>query len=868
MPQTAPGQGADPNAAAGGNGNGGAQALAQARGLHEFLGTIDKLTEDDQRKIVEQGIVLLESFYAHLPLKRAMHAIDPLQRLRLLRRRLRRLTSEISFHHEMTEIFTSLRDLHTNYILPAHFARMVAVLPFDVECCFEAGRHVYLVSRVKADLGDPGFVRGVEVTYWNGIPIDRAVEIAAECHAGSNPDARHARGVAGLTIRAMVISPPPDEEWVVVGYRDAQGQDRQVRADWRVINPDQAADLSRPEFPISDAAATAYGLDIEGAAVKRAQAVLYAPAAVAANRRIQATRARAMEAATLSGVAGRAELEAAAAAGVEAEVQGLDSTMPTKLVARVVEEGGRQYGYIRIHTFDVPDDERFIREFIRLIELPQFPKDGLILDVRGNPGGLIWAGERLLQLLTPRRIEPCRVQFINTPRTLELCRRTPSLQPWVPSLERAVETGAVFSAAFPITDPGRCNDIGQRYRGPVVLITDARCYSTTDIFAAGFQDHGIGRILGVDGNTGAGGANVWTLGLIRHFFTQAGLPSPLEPLPQGADMRVAIRRTLRVGPEAGTELEDLGVTPDERHQMTRADLLEGNVDLLRHAARLLSGQPVAVAPTEQPAAPPQRQQPAPPREPPGDRDTHPQEETADRTETPMSNSEQDFMDALRQFESQGAVPGAASATAAGASSPQQQFEQTRGTSIMSGSDQEFMDALRAFESSGAGGGAQAGAFGAAEVQGAGAMGGGGASDEEFFRALAQFGGPSSAAAAFAGAGALAPGADVAGAAPSLGNICSTYRSVKPVITGVLGFIGAIPGIGGAAATAIRGLLTVLDAVCAGSGTAAQLCDKWKQVRVIVVRIVDAISKIPFVGGRAAAAIRTLIAALDTVCRFA
>ncbi len=50
-------------------------------------------------------------------MKRAMHAVDPLQRLPLLRRRIGQLTSEIAFHHEMTDIFTSLRDLHTNYIV-------------------------------------------------------------------------------------------------------------------------------------------------------------------------------------------------------------------------------------------------------------------------------------------------------------------------------------------------------------------------------------------------------------------------------------------------------------------------------------------------------------------------------------------------------------------------------------------------------------------------------------------------------------------------------------------------------------------------------------------------------------------------------
>lgn len=56
---------------------------------------------------------------------------------------------------------------------------------------------------------------------------------------------------------------------------------------------------------------------------------------------------------------------------------------------------------------------------------------------------------------------------------------------------------------------------GSHYHGPVVLITDAHCYCVTDIFTVGFKDHQIGHILGVDGNTGAGGANVWTHDLLK-----------------------------------------------------------------------------------------------------------------------------------------------------------------------------------------------------------------------------------------------------------------------------------------------------------------------------------------------------------------
>jgi hypothetical protein len=272
--------------------------------------------------------------------------------------------------------------------------------------------------------------------------------------------------------------------------------------------------------------------------------------------------------------------------------------MPGVFRARSVATSLGTFGHIRIFTFAVDNPVGFVAEFVRLIGL--LPQNGLILDVRDNGGGHIFASEFTLQTLTPRRIVPEPVQFISTPLSARICSKhkdNPTgidLGPWFPSLDQAAETGAPFSSAFPITPEDGANDIGQRYHGPVVLVTNARCYSATDIFAAGFQDHAIGPVLGVDDNTGAGGANVWTHGLLSSLLQVAPADpgSPYQALPKGANMRVSVRRTLRVGRLAGTPVEDLGVTPDVRHRMTRRDVLEGNVDLLERAGRLLAGLPV------------------------------------------------------------------------------------------------------------------------------------------------------------------------------------------------------------------------------------------------------------------------------------
>ena len=56
-----------------------------------------------------------------------------------------------------------------------------------------------------------------------------------------------------------------------------------------------------------------------------------------------------------------------------------------------------------------------------------------------------------------------------------------------------------------------------------------------------------------------------------------------------AQFRVALRRTLRVGKHwGGQPVEDLGVIPDVRYQMTKRDLLQGNADLMEKAGELLA----------------------------------------------------------------------------------------------------------------------------------------------------------------------------------------------------------------------------------------------------------------------------------------
>jgi C-terminal processing protease CtpA/Prc len=612
-----------------------AKNLGEIQSLPTFMEDAGELTTRARATIVDQALVMIDQTYVHLPLKRAMHAIDPVQRLRLVKQRLKTY-SERAFHNEMISIFLHLRDLHTNYILPEPFSNGVAFLPFHVEEYFEGAgstaNRVFIVTEVSGKLSDPNFKPGVKITHWNGIQMDTAVEINADREAGSNLDARHSQGLETLTNRWMGMSLPPAEDWVVIRYLPANGNgpSREARFAWQVSlpPPESGGDgsaLGMARHSAGRANRMRIGLDAKGEMQRRFRKLLFAPKAVSWQREMKKLGARAPQASrafyeamtsgawTVSrsgddrprapewGAAPRAsESKARRQAARRSKPSGAVMLGGVDLTAHsimpdVIKDFGAvagskgNFGYIRLVTFDFEEEiDTFIGEFIRILTL--LPQEGLILDVRGNGGGYIEAGERLLQTMTPGLIEPERFHLINTPLTLRMCQqKAGELVDWKASAEESVEIGAAFTQGFPLTAPEDCNDIGQIYQGPVVLIVDAGCYSTTDIFAAGFQDHKVGRVLGTSGHTGAGGANVWEHADLMHTLPRRH--SPFVSIRSGASFRVALRRSTRVGHRSGEPLEDLGVVPDEIYRMTRNDVLNHNADMIAHACKMLAKMP-------------------------------------------------------------------------------------------------------------------------------------------------------------------------------------------------------------------------------------------------------------------------------------
>lgn len=395
-------------------------------------------------------------------------------------------------------------------------------------------------------------------------PPHVAVRRHAERERGGRPDSGLARALDTLTFRPLRLGPPPDEQWMVLGFTTEDGQEGEVRLEWRFVDPGRPPDEAHP----TTAAALATAVHPERAIVRRAKKLTF-------NDSLWRTE--------------RADLRRGSVTGDPGEGW-ISGRFQDNVSARTVTVDGREIGHLRLWSFDLADDIGFVHEVVEL--LGKLPQDGLVVDLRGNPGGLIWAAERLLQLFTPHHVEPTRFSLLATDLTRQIAAARQNrglLGPWQRSLTGAIGTGELYSQAVPITPVGRCNDIGQIYGGPVVTAVDATTYSAADLFAAGVADNHIGTIVAIGDATGAGGANVWNTDVLRSVL--AGTAHALPPLPEGVGLTLSARRATRIGPSDGAPIEDVGVTGHRRRSMTRRDLLDGNADFLAYCARLLDAEP-------------------------------------------------------------------------------------------------------------------------------------------------------------------------------------------------------------------------------------------------------------------------------------
>jgi carboxyl-terminal processing protease len=169
--------------------------------------------------------------------------------------------------------------------------------------------------------------------------------------------------------------------------------------------------------------------------------------------------------------------------------------------------------------------------------------DGIVIDLRGNPGGLGVMSTGVAG------------HFLAEPASLgSMIGRDNTLQ---------------FNAL-----PRKVSTAGKRvrpYARPLAILVDARSASTSEVFAGGLQDLGRARVFG---ETSAGMA----------------LPAQAIELPNGDVLMHAVADFVT---GKGTRLEGRGVIPDETAVPSRAALLDGNDAALDAAKRWIGERTIA-----------------------------------------------------------------------------------------------------------------------------------------------------------------------------------------------------------------------------------------------------------------------------------
>ncbi|MEM8729728.1 MAG: S41 family peptidase [Pseudomonadota bacterium] len=573
--------------------------LGQTMPLSDALalaGAVEKpLTLQDRETIADQALRAMDQIYCHLYLKRARHAFDPVAALARLRRYCSHFKTDLEFHEEISLIFKRLHDIHTGYILPPPYDSMVAFLPFTLtRCCADPDkpedRHV-IVSGVLNGFKHDTFRPGVRVVGWNGTPIDRAIDKVGDLQQGANPAARMAFGTLLMTIRWLGGSMPPEELWVTVAFHDQEDKLHEVRFPWRVMllpdSKDPLAQAFPPLLALSELNTNLSHLNSNKPVSVDRKAIT--------GRSVARLLYRDPE-------TGEIPEDMRPSAGGGAVAKGDDQILSRKripnkhegtFVAEIItcQIDGKpvMFGRVHLHHFVFPGTEAYLEEFLKV--LAQMPETALVIDIRGNGGGEIPTAERLLQTLTKKTIRPLPFQFRATPTVADIVSSktfetdSGEMSTWPSRVNPLIDDAAQFSLNGTMTDPETLRDTAkeQRYSGQVVLLTDAMTYSAGDMFAASFQDHNVGTIVGVDPRTGGGGANVWFHGTTVHFADNDAM---FQHLPGNVQMHYSVRRCLRIGSKnAGLPFEEDGVEPDILRPLSETDLTHHGRDMLLYVAR-------------------------------------------------------------------------------------------------------------------------------------------------------------------------------------------------------------------------------------------------------------------------------------------
>ncbi len=519
---------------------------------------LPKYTAEERQLLADQAYLFLNELFVHreVKIKDFGKEADPIPKLEALKKEAAQLSNE-EFHKRISGVFSDLRDLHTNYIAPRPLSCAAAFIPLRFDSVRDGNREVVLVSsklKLKPESVE-GLEVGDELVSINGETTEKVLESLGKVSGGANPDAMRVRAVEMLSLRSLSTQEVPSEDELKMVFQRGTEKIEKTVPWYAYRNLDcLAEDLENPEEDLLSLRKRFYLSEDDFQ--KKYNKIFGSPTLVAKNKRW------------------------AAPSPLDEVFEMTSLSTPAGVI-----------GYIQLKGFswDNPnlDVATVVEGFRREIESRLSQATGLVIDVRGNPGGYIVLAEKLVQLFSTKEVEPTKVQMLANKLNEEIFLKANGQEDnrWSAAVHSAIEKDQRMIRPMPITPRSEANSLGQIWFRPVVILTDAACYSACDLFSAGMQDNGAGVVIGIHKTTGAGGANVMEYNVFRQIME--GEANPFKALPYAQNMRVAWRQSIRSGKFEGGLIEDLGVRSDLVVPVKKEDVGNGSKELMKAIHQIL-----------------------------------------------------------------------------------------------------------------------------------------------------------------------------------------------------------------------------------------------------------------------------------------
>ncbi|KAJ2997393.1 hypothetical protein HDV02_005590 [Globomyces sp. JEL0801] len=467
--------------------------------------------------------------------------IDPVPRSQAISEEAATL-SDKDFHYKYVDLFLSLRDKHTVYLLRKTFTAIIFAQlesddmiknPLPIVAGFSSRQPVLDASQdaKKAQVGD-------KLISIDGISFKEYAEKVKYTIGGANTPALYRNALNSLSGINFAIQKVKQENEVKYVLERPDGTRYEVVLPWVALKDlncvaDAKKFIANPSFTPEKEVGVQTIKNHPNLLIER-PAVLDLPETMDAK------------------------------AGAEDDTQAnivYNPTIESLISWGIYKKDTLNMGVIKLGTFKTNAGIEETIKLIRTIVGDYLAETkSIVFDIRSNGGGYAIIAQALNQLFVADAVSAKHRALVTD---VNLRFMPTQGQQWADAAKK-VQPGDKYTASIDKYSKESINAYGQAYLKPVGILNDGFCYSACDSFSAAMQDNDAALIFGEDLQTGAGGANVLDYDNVVTAANSADFP----PLPfkgkmlNPMGMTLSFGQGIRVGKYNEQLIENYGVAAD------------------------------------------------------------------------------------------------------------------------------------------------------------------------------------------------------------------------------------------------------------------------------------------------------------------